>query len=65
MKKNKNNTISNRIAEPRQDKVLQAVNTVILLLLVVILAYPLYFVIIASISKPSAVNAGDVLVVIA
>lgn len=57
MKKEK----TNHIAEPRQDRIVQVINTVILLLLAVILVYPLYFVIIASISNPSAVNAGEVL----
>lgn len=61
MKKKNPNQINNHIAEPRQDRIIQVINTVILLLLVVVLAYPLYFVVIASISNPSAVNAGEVL----
>lgn len=51
----------NKIAEPMQDKVLHVINTLCLILLGVIVAYPLYFVIIASISDPDAVNAGKVL----
>lgn len=51
------------IKEPMQDRVLQVINTVILLLLLVIIAYPLYFVIIASVSSPKAVNAGQVLLI--
>ena len=51
----------NQIAVPRQDKFVQGINTIVLLLLLIILAYPMYFVIIASISNPSAVNAGEVL----
>lgn len=51
----------NKIAELKQDRVLHVINTIMLLLLCVIIAYPLYFVIIASISDPDAVSAGKVL----
>lgn len=55
LKKKKN---PNKIAEPMSDKVLQAINTICLVLLGILVAYPLYFVIIASISDPDAVNMG-------
>lgn len=42
-------------------RVVETVNTVILIVFGLIIAYPLYFVIIASISSPSAVNAGEVM----
>ncbi len=43
------------------DKRFNYVNGAILLLLTVVVAYPLYFVVIASISSPSAVNLGKVI----
>lgn len=45
----------------RSDKVFDTVNLILLLVITVIVAYPLYFVIIASISSPAAVNFGEVL----
>ena len=55
LKKNKN---PNKIAEPMSDKVLQVINTVCLVFLGILVAYPLYFVVIASFSDPDAVNMG-------
>lgn len=43
------------------DHVFQIINTAFLILLTVIIAYPLYFVVIASISDPTAVASGQVL----
>lgn len=43
------------------DRIFEAVNALLLLALTLLVAYPLYFVIIASISSPSAVNMGEVL----
>ncbi len=43
------------------DKIFEFVNRLILIALTVIVAYPLYFVVIASISSPAAVNFGEVL----
>ena len=52
---------TNQIAIPRQDRIFGVINTIILAVLLVVIAYPLYFVVIASISNPDAVNAGKVL----
>ena len=43
------------------DKIFDAINTGILLIFMLIILYPLYFVVIASISSPAAVNSGEVL----
>ena len=45
----------------KQDKIFDAVNTGILLIFMLVILYPLYFVVIASISSPAAVNSGEVL----
>ncbi len=45
----------------RADRIFDAINTVFMLLALLITAYPLYFVVIASISEPDLVNAGKVL----
>lgn len=50
-----------KINRSRSDTVYDAVNTVILVLLLLAVAYPLYFVIIASISDPKLVTGGKVL----
>ena len=55
LKKKKN---PNKIAEPMSDKVLQVINTLCLVFLGILVAYPLYFVVIASFSDPDAVNMG-------
>ena len=46
------------------DRIFQIVNTIFLLLLLVIVAYPLYFVVIAAFSDPDAVARGEVLLYI-
>ena len=43
------------------DKVFYAINGFVLALLALIVLYPLYFIVIASISDPDAVLAGDVI----
>ena len=45
----------------RSDKIYNAVNAAILIIILLIVAYPLYFIIIASISNPAAVSIGDVI----
>ncbi len=52
---------SNRIREPRADRVTRAVIMTILILLMVITLYPLYFIVIASFSDPSIVGTGAIL----
>ena len=43
------------------DRIFDTVNTVLMAVILLIIAYPLYFVLIASISEPNLVNAGKVL----
>lgn len=50
------------IRNSRNDKIFDAFNTALLSIMLLITAYPLYFIIIASISEPNLVNAGKVLV---
>ncbi|MCI8441670.1 MAG: carbohydrate ABC transporter permease [Provencibacterium sp.] len=49
------------LARSREDKVFDAVNITLLSILTLLVAYPLYFVVIASFSGPAAVNFGEVL----
>lgn len=48
------------IKKTRADKVFDIVNFILLLIIGLIILYPLYFVVIASISDPNAVNKGQV-----
>ena len=57
MKKNKRNTIR----EARPDAIFNTVIFILMILIIIVISYPLYFVIIASISSPNAVNSGQVL----
>ena len=57
MKKDKRNTI--REAHP--DAIFNTVIFILMILIIIAISYPLYFVIIASISSPNAVNSGQVL----
>ena len=50
----------NRIRSSRADKVFDILNYVLLTFALLIVAYPLYFIVIASVSDPSAVYAGKV-----
>lgn len=47
-------------AESRSDKIFGAVNVILLILICVIMLYPMYFTVIASISEPAAVATGQV-----
>ena len=49
-----------KISETRADRVFDVMNYVILTICLLIVAYPLYFIVIASISDPVDVNAGKV-----
>ena len=49
-----------RIRESRADVVYNAINVALLIFLLVIVAYPLYFVVIASVSTPVSVSMGKV-----
>ncbi|MCL2833500.1 MAG: carbohydrate ABC transporter permease [Treponema sp.] len=50
-----------KIKASMQDRVFNVCNTIILSFLLLIVLYPLYFVVIASISNPDAVNASKVI----
>ena len=45
----------------RSDKIFDMINMVLLTLMMAVILYPLYFIVIASISSPAAVNSGQVL----
>lgn len=49
------------IVHSRRNRIFDIVNSSILVLMMVIILYPLYFIVIASISSPEAVNSGKVL----
>ena len=49
-----------KISETRADRVFDTMNYVILTICLLVVAYPLYFIVIASISDPVEVNAGKV-----
>jgi len=51
----------NRIKEPFQDRVFYVFLTIILTLLMIIILYPLYFVVIASFTDPVVVGSGKIL----
>ena len=57
MKKDKRNIIR----EARPDAIFNTVIFILMILIIIVISYPLYFVIIASISSPNAVNSGQVL----
>ncbi len=50
-----------RVQEPFGDKVFNAINLLIMVLMLLIILYPLYFIVIASFSDPNLVNSGQVL----
>jgi len=50
------------IRETTGDRVFNAINYILLTLVVLIVGYPLYFVVIASISNPDMVNLGQVVI---
>lgn len=50
-----------KLARTKNDKVFDVLNTLFFVIVLVVILYPLYFVVIASISDPSAVNTGQVL----
>lgn len=53
--------VSNRIKDTRADKILKFVFYIVLAILAIVCLYPLYFVVIASVSDPSRVLAGKVI----
>lgn len=53
--------MQHHIKETTGDRVFNAVNLLLMLAIVLVVAYPLYFIIIASVSDPVLVNSGQVL----
>ena len=51
----------NRVKRYDPDKVFDIVNTVLMAIVFLIILYPLFFVVIASVSDPNLVNSGKVL----
>lgn len=45
----------------KSDKMFDTINGIIMMIILLIVAYPLYFIVIASVSEPDLVNAGKVL----
>jgi len=56
-----NKQITNNVSQPRADKIFDIVNVTIISILGIILLWPLIFVVSASLSNPSAVWNGEVL----
>lgn len=50
-----------RVRESLNDRIFNAINVFIMLVVLVVILYPLYFIIIASFSEPTLVNSGQVL----
>lgn len=55
------NKPSNKLREPAGDRAFLAASYALCALILLLVAYPLYFVLIASLSDPDAVNRGEVL----
>lgn len=56
----KNKSHQRGISQSRADVAFDVMNYILLTLALLVVAYPLYFIVVASISDPSAVYAGDV-----
>lgn len=56
-----NNAIKNQIKLTRSDRIFNAFIYILMVIVLIMCAYPLYFVIIASFSDPTQVNAGNVI----
>jgi len=57
----KKNEITNKIAETTQDKVVNVIIVVILVLACLVSLFPLYYCLVASVSNPSLVATGKVI----
>lgn len=55
----KKNTKKNKIGQTRADKIFDICNKIFVWFLIIIITYPLIYIISASISNPSAVNSGE------
>lgn len=61
MSKNKKTRNDNFYKKAGADKAFDIINFIILTLILIVTAYPIYFVIIASFSEPAAVSGGEVI----
>ena len=52
---------SSKIKETLQDRVFTWITLIMIIAIIIIVAYPLYFVLVASVSSPAVVNSGDLL----
>ena len=57
----KEQVVKNKVKESGSDKVFNIVNGTLLAILTLLIVYPIYFIIIASISDPTYVNLGETL----
>ena len=53
-------TAANKIKKSRGDRVFSAVNYTVAALIILVMLYPMYFIVIASISSPTDVSAGNI-----
>ncbi|MDA3733186.1 carbohydrate ABC transporter permease [Niameybacter massiliensis] len=53
--------VSTKIKETKQDRLFTWITITLIIAIIIIVAYPLYFVLVASVSSPAAVNSGDLL----
>lgn len=53
--------MNTHIKEGLGDRIFNGVTLILILLIIVVVAYPLYFVLVASMSSPTAVNSGKIL----
>ena len=52
---------STKIKETTQDRIFSMITLILIMAMIIIVAYPLYFVLVASVSSPAVVNSGDLL----
>lgn len=52
---------STKIKETTQDRIFSMITLILIIAIIIIVAYPLYFVLVASVSSPAVVNSGDLL----
>ena len=57
---NKNGTAGIRVKKSKNDKVFDFFLYLLAIIIIIIVLYPMYFIIIASISNPSDVSAGNI-----
>ena len=62
-KDKKNGAARNKIKDTTSDRIFYTVNMIIWIIILVIVIYPLYVVMISSVSDPYAVSRGEVLFV--